>query len=670
MHRLLSVTYTNSYTDSKHFVYDSATVNGINLSNVKGRLAEAYTCGSSGCSTKKTDIGFTYTARGEMESSWESTPNSGGYLNLCVAYWPNGMLKSLNCLAQLPYIVYGSTNGSNSSGLDGEGRVTYVWAQSGHIPVTSVTYTATSSSTSFIGGLTNVTYGSGDSDTFTYDPNTGRMTSFTGTAGSGSQKGTLSWNEIGSLARLTITDTINSSNAQTCNFSYDDLARVALNDCGSTWHQTFSFDPFGNISKTATAGTSFLPTYSQSTNQITALPGCSPTYDSNGNMTNDCAHTYATDTEGHTITIDSTSITYDALGRAVEWNVGSGYRQVVYDPFNRKIALMSGVSTLIKSFFPLPGGGEMVDTPGVLPAYYRHSDLLGSSRLATTQSGTVYFDTAYAAYGENYVGSGTADLDFTGQNQDTASGLYDFLYRKYSPVQGRWISPDPAGLSAVDITNPQSWNRYAYVTNNPLSLTDPSGLCARDGPCRHTPTPPNVVNDEFDLLYLAFAEAILPATEVGAIIDYGDLGGLVDGYLPSDASYPSYTQGAVVYPNTGLFALIGTQFTTMQDVYVRELTTPPSLPTIGAYHAPLPTISGPPQPTKPGVIECVTNPGDALESMSPNSNEPDSDPDFPSQIYADRNSRQQLNPEGDSLAAGIALIFNYVAEAGGCLIGR
>ncbi len=39
--------------------------------------------------------------------------------------------------------------------------------------------------------------------------------------------------------------------------------------------------------------------------------------------------------------------------------------------------------------------------------------------------------------------------------------------------------PDPAGLAAVDLTNPQTWNRYAYVANNPLSTVDPLGMyCA------------------------------------------------------------------------------------------------------------------------------------------------------------------------------------------------
>jgi RHS repeat-associated protein len=56
------------------------------------------------------------------------------------------------------------------------------------------------------------------------------------------------------------------------------------------------------------------------------------------------------------------------------------------------------------------------------------------------------------------------------------SSLYDFPARRQSPSQGRWISPDPLGVGAVAITNPQSWNRYVYVLSNPLALIDPLGL--------------------------------------------------------------------------------------------------------------------------------------------------------------------------------------------------
>jgi RHS repeat-associated protein len=88
---------------------------------------------------------------------------------------------------------------------------------------------------------------------------------------------------------------------------------------------------------------------------------------------------------------------------------------------------------------------------------------------------------AYAPFGEPYSSSGTLDLSFTGQNQDTVSGLYDFPQREYSPGQGRWISPDPLGIGGVKITNPRTWNRYAYALNDPLSMVDPNGECAVPG---------------------------------------------------------------------------------------------------------------------------------------------------------------------------------------------
>ncbi|MGC2108437.1 MAG: RHS repeat-associated core domain-containing protein, partial [Candidatus Korobacteraceae bacterium] len=89
--------------------------------------------------------------------------------------------------------------------------------------------------------------------------------------------------------------------------------------------------------------------------------------------------------------------------------------------------------------------------------------------------GTMYFDQAYAPFGENYAGVGTVDRSFTGQNEDSVSNILDFPFRQYTSTQGRWMVPDPAGLAAVDITNPQTWNRYAYVANNPLSYIDPTG---------------------------------------------------------------------------------------------------------------------------------------------------------------------------------------------------
>jgi RHS repeat-associated protein len=125
---------------------------------------------------------------------------------------------------------------------------------------------------------------------------------------------------------------------------------------------------------------------------------------------------------------------------------------------------------------PLPGGStaELLGATGS-NTHLLHSDWLGSARISADWDRQLVYDTSYAPYGENYDGSSN-DQNFTGQSPDTLSGLYDFLYREHSPVQGRWISPDPSGMAAVDPSNPQSWNRYAYVLNGPMNSVDPSGL--------------------------------------------------------------------------------------------------------------------------------------------------------------------------------------------------
>lgn len=212
-----------------------------------------------------------------------------------------------------------------------------------------------------------------------------------------------------------------------------------------------------------------------------------PTYDGNGNLTTDCtsSNTYAWDSDGNTIGVNLSgsapiSITYDAFDRAVEENNSGTYKQVLYSPIG-KLALMAK-QTANNVFLPLPGFEQATYTNSTIR--FRHYDWLGSSRFESNMSEQEYGDVAYAPFGETYSIKNTPYLSFTGQNQDTTSGLYDFLYRGHSAVQGRWISPDPTGLGAVDPTNPQTWNRYAYVMNNPLALTDALGLQSTPvGPC-------------------------------------------------------------------------------------------------------------------------------------------------------------------------------------------
>ena len=291
--------------------------------------------------------------------------------------------------------------------------------------------------------------------------------------------GNLTWNADHTLATQNITDPFDSADTQNCSYTHDDLSRLASVNCGAIWSQTFTYDAFGNVSKSGTY--TFQPIYKDASgntsNRFVSIPGTTVSYDANGNVLSDGTHTYTWDSDGKSLSADAVNLAYDALGRMVEQNRSGSYTQIVYSPAGGKLALMNG-QTLQKGLVALPGGGQAVYNSSGLQ-YYGHSDHLGSIKLGSTPSRTMSFDLAYAPFGETYATSGTIDPSFTGQRQDTVAGLFDFPARQYS-TQGRWPTPDPSGLASVGLSDPQTLNRYAYVRNNPLTMVDPNGLCGEE----------------------------------------------------------------------------------------------------------------------------------------------------------------------------------------------
>jgi len=65
---------------------------------------------------------------------------------------------------------------------------------------------------------------------------------------------------------------------------------------------------------------------------------------------------------------------------------------------------------------------------------------------------------------------------YTGREGDPETGLYYYRARYYDPKVGRFISEDPIRFAG-------GVNFYSYVTNNPVALADPLGLCAQKVPC-------------------------------------------------------------------------------------------------------------------------------------------------------------------------------------------
>jgi RHS repeat-associated protein len=95
--------------------------------------------------------------------------------------------------------------------------------------------------------------------------------------------------------------------------------------------------------------------------------------------------------------------------------------------------------------------------------------------VVATSGGTVCYDADYTPFGQElaYTTTCSPKYKFTGMERDTETGNDHTWFRGYEWSLGRWLSPDPL---AGDITNPQSLNRYAYVLNNPTTLTGPLGL--------------------------------------------------------------------------------------------------------------------------------------------------------------------------------------------------
>lgn len=435
---------TSPTSDCYGFSYDAQTTPpaGITINNGLGHMIEAYT--SSGCTTTQTTEWFSYDKNGRMTDMWQLDPQSSpNYIHTSVGYYPNGIPSSLSGLPGYPTITYG---------VEGEGRWSTATLGSTAI-VSGTTYGAV--------GPTEVSIGSGtDEDEYTYDSQTGRLTQYQFFVGSQSNKGVLNWNTNGTLNSLTVTDGFNAGGSQSCAFTYDDLARLATDNCGSAWNQTFSFDQYDNLSKS-----NFNPGYNTK-NQYTTIGA---TYDADGNLTYDgSSNNYTWNKYGKLLSINSTNIVNDAFGRPVV----SGTSEILYSPLGQ-IAVLSG-GTVSSAYVPMPGTGQLSLSGGT--NYYLHKDWLGSVRVQSTVpgsgNGTVSYDRAFAPYGEQYLSFGSsASSVFAGLTSNIDPSLHDTITRELSNV-GRWLSPDPSGAG---------WNGYAYATD-PNRQTDPSGLWPKSSP--------------------------------------------------------------------------------------------------------------------------------------------------------------------------------------------
>jgi RHS repeat-associated protein len=265
-------------------------------------------------------------------------------------------------------------------------------------------------------------------------------------------------------------------------YGYDQLNRVSTlsqtsgvtTGCSSVFGLSWTYDAWGNrTDQNVTAGT--CNAFHQTVNAQNRL--LSPfQYDAAGNMTNDGTHTYTYDAENRIIQVDggaTATYVYDPSGRRVQKTTGGTTTSYTYD-LAGSVFLETQGSTWETFYLYFAGALHAQYKNGVTS--FIHGDRLGSTRMVTAMNQSVTDSLDYLPFGEQIAGSSGSTHKLTGDERDSETTLDHTWFRQYSSALGRWMHPDPAGLAAVAPSNPQSWNRYAYVLNNPLNAADPSGL--------------------------------------------------------------------------------------------------------------------------------------------------------------------------------------------------
>jgi RHS repeat-associated protein len=336
------------------------------------------------------------------------------------------------------------------------------------------------------------------------------------------------------------------------NYTYDNLNRLAASVAGASGmpgaqdyyagtQGSWGYDAFGNRRYETLNGladnsppnsmpSSSTAYYTAASNQISSF-----TYDAAGDVTYDGLNSYLYDAEGRLCAVSNyvgalTGYIYDAAGTRVAKGTLSSWPTVCVAPttangFTLNTSWVLGPGGEQVTEYALSGttstwqhtnafaGGRIEATYHDTNTYFYLADWLGTKRAEVGTNGCV------ANYASLPYGDGLSPVSvlgyslcvdatehhFTGKERDTESGNDYFGARYYASTMGRFMSPDPLPWIhwqngnrddqqrfEAYIANPQNFNMYAYVNNNPLNKTDPTGMNAcgtkDDSSCKVTIT--------------------------------------------------------------------------------------------------------------------------------------------------------------------------------------
>jgi RHS repeat-associated protein len=279
-----------------------------------------------------------------------------------------------------------------------------------------------------------------------------------------------------------IMDTGTSANSWT--LGYDALDRVnAASKSGTSYG--FTYDANGNrLSQTGTSASTFTPaSTSNRLNSTTGALARTYLYDAAGNTQSYSNLAFVYNQRGRmssvTVGRTATDYFYNALGQMIKKTVGNTTTLLMYDEAGHLLAEYSSSGALIQETVWMGDIPVATLRPNgsAISIYYVHTDQLNAPRKVTRPSdnGLMWrwdadpFGTVTPNQNPSKLGTFIYNLRFPGQYYQAETGLNYNYFRDYDPATGRYLESDPIGLKG-------GLNTYAYVQENPISQTDPTGL--------------------------------------------------------------------------------------------------------------------------------------------------------------------------------------------------
>ncbi|MCG8454930.1 MAG: hypothetical protein MI919_01515 [Holophagales bacterium] len=267
-------------------------------------------------------------------------------------------------------------------------------------------------------------------------------------------------------------------------FTYDQVSRL-MNASVDSSFQGYSYDRWGNLTSVIGDTTGmFLPPVDPDTNRLTGVQ-----YDAAGNMLTapfpNPPGSYVYDTSNRLVAQATMRYLYDAFGeRAMSISIGATESvAAVFHLRDLDHRLMSnlrvGQDGWNRDRDYVYADGRLIGRSALIFNGKRHFhlDRMGSVRLATYENGSRADENVFLPYGERFSDSTTDSLLFAGPHERDFSTDTDYMHaRHYWWKLGRFLGTDPILGSSAE---PQTWNRYSYVTGNPLKYTDPDGRFRR-----------------------------------------------------------------------------------------------------------------------------------------------------------------------------------------------